>query len=263
MKIQLKQLLIVPLLLFFVAAKAQVTKINVTTSLQKGANNSALITDNTGNVKWDAYTTIAPDQSTTNEIQALSIAGNVVSLSLGGGSVTLPAEVDGSVSNEIQTLSIASGVVSLSLGGGSVTLPDISATNEIQTLSIASNVVSLSLGGGSITLPTEVDGSVSNEIQTLSIAGNTISLSLGGGSVALPTGGKLRYVGRQVIATNTSSVTISGFTATADTDIIILRGGIIIEGGAANDWQRTGTTFSFANNPLLANEKLVYYEITP
>lgn len=63
------------------------------------------------------------DGSVTNEIQALSIAGDVVSLSNGGGSVTLPAEVDGSVTNEIQALSIAGNVVSLSNGGGSVTLP--------------------------------------------------------------------------------------------------------------------------------------------
>ncbi len=130
------------------------------------------------------------DNSSTNEIQTLSIAGNTVSLSNGGGSVALPAEVDGSVTNEIQALSIAGNTVSLSNGGGDITLPaevDGSVTNEIQALSIAGNMVSLSNGGGSVALPAEVDGSVTNEIQTLSIAGNTVSLSNGGGNVNLPT----------------------------------------------------------------------------
>jgi hypothetical protein len=218
------------LLILFFAAKvdAQITRINVSVALAPGAPNTAVITDATGKVIWGAFSTIAPDQSATNEIQSLSIAGNAISLSLGGGSVTLPAEVDGSTTNEIQALSLAAGVVSLSLGGGSITLPDASATNEIQTLSIAGNTVSLSLGGGSVTLPANV-----------------------------------RFIGRQVIAANTSTVTITGLTTAIDTNVLIFRGGLIMEGGAGNDWQRTGTSFSFANNPLLANEKLLIYEITP
>ncbi len=68
------------------------------------------------------------DNSPTNEIQTLSIAGNTVSLSNGGGSVALPAEVDGSVTNEIQALSLVGTTLSLSHGGGSVTLPGSSGT---------------------------------------------------------------------------------------------------------------------------------------
>jgi hypothetical protein len=41
-----------------------------------------------------AGTVAVPDTSATNEIQALSIAGSVVSLSNGGGSITLPASTD-------------------------------------------------------------------------------------------------------------------------------------------------------------------------
>jgi hypothetical protein len=75
--------------------------------------------------------------------QALSIAGNILSLS-GGGSVTLPS----APSQVAQTLSIAGNTVSLSGGGGSVTVPD----SDAQALSISGNTLSLT-NGGSVTLP--------------------------------------------------------------------------------------------------------------
>jgi len=131
----------------------------------------------------------ATDVSNTNEIQTLSLAGNQITLSNGGGMVNLPAEVDGSITNEIQALSISGNQLSLSNGGGMVTLPaevDGSITNEIQALSISGNQLSLSNGGGMVTLPAEVDGSITNEIQALSISGNQLTLSIGGGMVTLP-----------------------------------------------------------------------------
>ncbi len=157
--------------------------------------------------------TVDNDTDPTNEFQQLSLSGNTISLSNGGGSVilppsvgtdsqiltlagntlgisngntvTLPAEVDGSITNEIQQLSLSNGVVSLT-GGGNVTLPDASPTNEIQTLSINGNAISLSPNGGTVNLPPVLDASPTNEIQELSINGNVISLSNNGGSVTLP-----------------------------------------------------------------------------
>ncbi len=142
------------------------------------------------------------DGSVTNEIQALSIAGNTVSLSNGGGSVNLPTYAAGTgisvAGNTItntapdQTVAIAGGGATSVTGtypNFTVTTPtpaDNSPTNEIQALSIAGNTVSLSNGGGSVALPAEVDGSVTNEIQTLSIAGNTVSLSNGGEALPYP-----------------------------------------------------------------------------
>ncbi len=70
------------------------------------------------------------DNSVTNEIQALTKAGSTISLSNGGGSVTLN---DDNATNEIQTLTKTGAVISLS-SGGSVTLNDDNATNEIQNL---------------------------------------------------------------------------------------------------------------------------------
>jgi hypothetical protein len=146
------------------------------------------------------------DLSNSNEIQTLSLAGATISLSNGGGSVTLPPEQDGSVTNEIQTISLSNNVLTLSNGGGSVTLNngvnynagvginitdnvisntgDLSSSNELQTLSMSGSTLSLS-NGGNVTLP---DASSVNEIQTLSLTGDQLILSNGGGTVTLPPG---------------------------------------------------------------------------
>lgn len=186
-----------------------------------------------------------------NELQTLSLSGTQLSLSNGGGSVTLPTgttytagtgisisgniitntgDADSSPTNELQTLGLAGTLLSLSNGGGSVTLPtgttytagpgigisgnvisntgdnDDSPTNEIQQMSISGNQLSLNNGGNTVTLPTGTtysagsgiditgntinadDASPTNEIQTLSISGTVLSLSNGGGSVNLPSG---------------------------------------------------------------------------
>jgi len=175
-----------------------------------------------------ANTISATDNSAINEIQALSLTGSALSLSNGGGSVTLP---DASATNEIQTLSVSGNQLSISgTGGNTVTMPtgttytagsginitgnaisatDNSTTNEIQTITLTGNNLALSNGGGSVTLPTgttytagngislagnvitntgDADNSTSNEIQTLSLTGSTLSLSNGGGNVTLPAG---------------------------------------------------------------------------
>ncbi|MCF8246793.1 MAG: hypothetical protein K9J37_07845 [Saprospiraceae bacterium] len=191
------------------------------------------------------------DGDPSNEIQALSLSGAQLSLSNGGGSVSLPTgttytagsgisisgniisntgDADNSVTNEIQQITLAGTMLSLSNGGGSVTLPtgttytagsgigiagnvisntgdnDNSATNEIQQMSVSGNQLSLNNGGNTVTLPTgttytagsgiditgnnisATDASTTNEIQTLSISGTVLSLSSGGGSVNLPSG---------------------------------------------------------------------------
>ena len=137
-----------------------------------------------------------PDQSTTNEIQALTAgdgAGDnkTLDLSLGGGTVTLdPAgiltisrsgntltltgtEVDGSVTNEV--LTVSDGTDSEALGGQTLTFEGSGITTVDYTP--ATNTLTIN--------STEVDGSTSNEIQALSYNPTTdeISLSLGGGTI--------------------------------------------------------------------------------
>lgn len=113
------------------------------------------------------------DVSATNEIQSLTLNGANLSLSNGGGSVTLPTGT---------TYTEGSGI---DIVGSTISANDVSATNEIQTLSISGANISLSNGGGSVTVP---DASAANEIQSLTLNGTSLSLSNGGGSVTLPMG---------------------------------------------------------------------------
>jgi hypothetical protein len=94
------------------------------------------------------------DTDPTNEIQTLSLTGNLLEIS-GGNSVTLPANTDS------QTLSIVGSTLTIS-GGNSVVIPDA------QTLSLNGNALSIS-NGNSVTLPGSLDNDTLNEIQDLYI----------------------------------------------------------------------------------------------
>ncbi len=249
------------------ATNGQALKWNGTEWLPSADNNT---TYSAGTGISISGTTIANtgDVSNTNEIQSLSLSGSNLTLSNGGGSVTLPTGTnytegtgidivgnaisanDASATNEIQALSLSGSNLSLSNGGGSVTLPtgttytegagidivgnaisanDASATNEIQALILSGSNLTLSNGGGSVTLPTGTtytegagidivgnaisanDASATNEIQALSLSGSNLTLSNGGGSVTLPTG---------TTYTAGTGISISGntITNTGDTD---------------------------------------------
>jgi hypothetical protein len=71
-----------------------------------------------------------------------------------------------------QTISLAGNTLTLSNGGGSVTIPDL----DTQDLSISGNVISLT-NGGSVTLPTSTAPTLSIAGSNLSISGgNTVAL---------------------------------------------------------------------------------------
>lgn len=96
-------------------------------------------------------------------------------------------DADADPSNEIQTLSINGNILSLS-GGGSISIPtggtdaDSDPQNELQTITLNGNVITLS-DGGTITLPSDqvedADASPTNELQELSINGDQLSISNG------------------------------------------------------------------------------------
>ena len=124
------------------------------------------------------------DSDPTNELQTLSQSGTDVTLSDGGGTVSV-ADNDNDPTNEIQTLSLSAGTLTLSDGGGTIVLDadtDADPTNEIQTLSQSGLNVTLSDGGGTVSVADD-DNDPSNEFQTLSKVGNLITLSDGGGTV--------------------------------------------------------------------------------
>jgi hypothetical protein len=140
------------------------------------------------------------DLSNTNEIQAISLTGNQLSLSLGGGTVTLPSysagtgiTVTGSSpnfvinnagdldnTNEFQTLSIAGSQLTIGPNGNSVTLP---ASNSYS----AGAGINITGSAPNFTINNTGDLSNANEIQTLSIAGNQLSISAGN-TITLPPG---------------------------------------------------------------------------
>lgn len=132
------------------------------------------------------------DGSITNELQTISQSGNTITLSNGGGTITLPTFVD----TDSQSLTLTGNTLSIS-NGNSVVLP----SDVPQILSQSGNTVTLSNGGGSFTLPT-----FTATPQTLSQSGNTVTLSNGGGSFTMPT--------TSVVAGTNVTVTGNGSSAT-------------------------------------------------
>ncbi len=89
-----------------------------------------------------------------------TIPTNTSDLTNNSGFITNPDDADADATNELQTLSEANGVLSLSNGGGSVTLTDNvddadpDATNELQTLSVSAAGDTLHLqNGGFVIIP--------------------------------------------------------------------------------------------------------------
>ncbi|MBX7203994.1 MAG: tail fiber domain-containing protein [Bacteroidia bacterium] len=99
---------------------------------------------------------------------------------------------DSSATNELQTLSKTGNTITLSNGGGSVSVTpgsdgDTSATNELQTISKTGNTVTLSNGGGSFSVD-DADANPNNELQVISQSGLSLTLSNGGGTVSIADG---------------------------------------------------------------------------
>lgn len=97
------------------------------------------------------------DNSTTNELQTISISNDTIMLSE-GGMIVLPAQPvnnDNDSTNEIQSLSISNDTINLT-DGGFVVLPvtennDNDSTNEIQQLLKSNDTLYLNNGGGFVT----------------------------------------------------------------------------------------------------------------
>jgi len=175
------------------------------------------------------------DNNPANELQAISLSGNTLSLSNGGGSVALPPNTDN------QTLALSGNQLSIT-NGNSVTLP----TGATYT---AGNGISIT--GNQITNTGDADNNPTNELQTISLSGNTLSLSNGGGTVALPPNTDtqtLALSGNQLSITNGNSVTLpTGTTYTAGSGISITGNAIsATDNSATNELQ----TISLSGNNL-------------
>ncbi|MEM6378166.1 MAG: hypothetical protein AAF705_08130, partial [Bacteroidota bacterium] len=136
------------------------------------------------------------DADPTNELQFLQYDSLTNTLQLtGANSIQLPmsragADGDADPQNEIQVLSKNGVNVTLSEGGGTISVADNdnNPNNELQSLSRVGNQISLSNGGGSFIDETQdADADATNEIQVIGFDASTgvLSLSNGGGQVDL------------------------------------------------------------------------------
>lgn len=153
------------------------------------------------------------DGSTTNELQTISMSGNTISLSNGGGSVTIPSFTD----TDAQTLSITGNVLSIS-NGNSVVLPN----HGPQTITQNGAIVTLSNGGGSFTLP-----------QTVVQAGTNVTVT-GTGTAASP------YIVSAAAGTDTSLYANNGIINQATTTA----GNRIVDMNNSNIWFNTANSTS-------------------
>ncbi|MDA9051527.1 hypothetical protein N9H61_02815 [Schleiferiaceae bacterium] len=215
------------------------------------------------------------DADPTNELQALSVTGDSLTLS-NGNTVELPVinDADADPTNEIQVLSRSSDTIYLSNGGYAV-LPvdqvndaDADPSNEIQTITRSGTDITLSGNGGSVSvfdgnynnltntptiptttsdltndsgfLTTELDGSTTNELQTISKLGGTLSLSNNGGSISVFDGDYNDLSNTPTIPTTTSDLTNdSGFLTTE------------VDGSTTNELQtisKTGGAITLSDN---------------
>lgn len=188
---------------------------------------------------------------TNTDQQSLALAGNVLSIS-NGNSVTLPNQAP-------QTISQSGNTITLSDGGGSVTIPNMVDTDQ-QTLTLNGQVLSIS-NGNSVVLPTHGPQTITQNgaIVTLSNGGGSISLQsttvtagnnvtvLGNGSSGTP------YV---VSANDTSLYADNGAINTATT----ISGNRIVEMNNSNIWFNTAN--SNTNGKMYLGSTSVYPNTT-
>ncbi len=170
--------------------------------------------------------------------QTISQTGNVVSLSNGGGSFSLPEFTD----TDAQSLVLSGNTLSIS-NGNSVQLPTF--TQIPQTISQTGNIVTLSNGGGSFTIPPVVN----TDSQTLSLSGNTLSIA-NGNTITLPVTSVVG--GNNVTVTGTGSTASPFLISAADTSLYANNGSInqatttngnrIVDMNNSNIWFNTATS---------------------
>ena len=186
------------------------------------------------------------DNSITNEIQLLTKSGTQISLSDGGGSITLN---DDSNTNEIQDLSRVGNTLSLTGDATSVDLSPYLDNTDRQTLSAQSvdaNTRSITIAGGN-TANVDVrdaDASVTNEIQDLSLVANTLSLSSDATPVSLAP-----YLDN----TDNQDLTLTGNTLSLTNDATPINLASYLDNTDNQDLTLAGNTLALTNDGSSVN----------
>jgi hypothetical protein len=215
------------------SSQAQTTRIDPARLLRPGANATFLVTNGSGALTW------------ANAVAVLS-AGTGITIS--GNTITNSAPD--------QTVSIT-GATGLTVTGTypnfTLTPADPSATNELQTIAAgdgsgSDRTITLSNSGGTVTL---AQGSGI----ALTRSGNTITVAA---SASAPTVTIQRF--EDVPASNTTTVTVSGFTPLT-TDTMVFVDGVHMDWGSGEDITLSGSVVTFAS-AVLAGQKIIIKKIT-
>ena len=162
------------------------------------------------------------DIDSTNEIQNLSLAGNVLNIS-GGNSVTLPSggvvSNDNDSTNEIQSLSRSSDTLFISQSNY-IVLPSGSVNTDDQDLRLSGDTLYIEDG-----TPVVLTKYLNTDGQSLSLTGNNLSIS-GGNSVTLPAGGSSND--------NDSTNEIQNLSLSSDTMFISKGNYVVLPSGSVN-----------------------------
>ncbi|MCA9324102.1 hypothetical protein KC992_03280 [Candidatus Saccharibacteria bacterium] len=126
----------------------------------------------------NGYLTSEVDGSTSNELQDLTFAGNVLGLTSSGVSFDLSAYLD---NTDAQDLSLSGNNLVLTGDGTNVDLSSFLDNTDSQSISVASNILSISGNVSTVDLSGYLDNT---DTQDLSLVGNSLSL-VDGGSVDL------------------------------------------------------------------------------
>ena len=183
------------------------------------------------------------DLSTTNELQAISLTGNDLSLSSGGGTVTLPPSNSYAPGTGINITGSAPNFTIINTGDN-----DSNPTNEIQTLSLSTNGDSLILsnGGGQVPIP-----SASNNYSAgagISISGTAPNFTIANtGDGDSDPANEL-----QNLSLNGKILKISGTNSEVNLDTVITNAGIGLWTGAGVDIHNgnTGNVGIGTNSPI-------------
>lgn len=166
------------------------------------------------------------DKDPTNELQVLSLEGNILTLS-NGNTIDLSKYLD---NTDQQTLSIDNNQLSIS-GGNTVTI-DANNRDEIQAIQFSNDTLYLS-DGGNVYLGAYWDNT---DNQTLSIDGNTLSID-GGNSVQFDTDSTneiqaISFSNDTLYLSNGGMVYLGAYWDNTDSQTLSIEGNeLIISGG--------------------------------